>query len=243
MNEREEAMVRLLAYFRKLGGVLRKTQAFEHDPEGKSVKIKIWLSGNTNSGKSTLRRNLAELLGFNDFYVGDVFREKARIKGLSISQFYAEIGPEEEMAIDREWIALMLEKPRIIIEGRMAPWVDEVSAKLELSLRGWEETLRISLFLSVDPLEGAKRALGRKENAGRNMGDVVVENESRKEEEQKHYSALYGISNHLNKKATRGGERVFDYVIDTTNQSPEAVLKMAHGCIAHRVQYFFRVGS
>ena len=241
MEERETGMVRLLDDLRKMSKLreyLKRMQTFKHNPEGNPVPVKIWLSGNSNSGKSTLRENLAKLLGFDDFYVGDVFRNRARIKGVPIHEFYAEIEKEEEMAIDREWINLMLEHPRIIIEGRMAPWIDEVSKRLGLPLKDWKGTLKISLFLSVDPIEGAKRALGREENSRKTREEMIAENIGRAREEQEHYRSLYGIPHHLDTKARRGNERVFDFVIDTTNQSPEAVLNMAHKCIAHRVQYF-----
>lgn len=202
-------------------------------PPGDPIPCRILLSGAPNAGTSTLRTKLASFLGFKEFYVGDVFREMAREKGLSIGAFYASVDTETEMAIDRKWITeQLLKHPWIVMEGRMAPWVERVASVLGLTLQDWKHAQNIKLLLTVDSREGGLRALKRTENEGKTLTQVTQETEKRLEAERTHYESLYDTPNYLD-------ESHFDIIIDTSCKTPDEVFKEARAEIWDYIRKHF----
>jgi cytidylate kinase len=60
----------------------------------------ITIGGNLGAGKTTLAGKLAAALGYEELYVGGIFREMAAEKRLSIEEFYAQI--KNDPALERE---------------------------------------------------------------------------------------------------------------------------------------------
>ncbi|MEK7464503.1 MAG: hypothetical protein AAB617_01865 [Patescibacteria group bacterium] len=200
------------------------------NPIGGSRLFKLLLAGDLNAGKSSVRSNLARFLGMKDFYVGDVFREMARNRGQTLNDFYSSLDPETEKSIDRKWILekLLLNR-RILIEGRIAPFVETVAAQLGITLPSWEKAIRIKLCLTVDEGVGAQRALQRPENAGKTLKQIIEESRVRMNNERKHYLDLYGIIDHTDRT-------LFDIVIDTTRITQQEVLQEAYYMISELVK-------
>lgn len=165
----------------------------------------ITITGDPNSGKTTVARKLAALLDYHYHYVGGVMREMAAERGLSIEAFYEQLqnDPELEKSIDARQAELMKTQDNLIVEGRMAFFFPSPFKK-------------INILLKVDWNDSALRAKGRPENAHKSLDMIVWETKKRVHNERERYKALYGIENHLD-------EKYFNIIIDTTNLKPDAV--------------------
>ncbi len=169
----------------------------------------IRVSGNLGSGKTTLCLRLADFLGYKNYYTGDIFRELAKEKGLSIEEFYKNMSsnPDLEKEIDNRQIKLMMEEDNLVVQGRLAPFQPCNSA-----------VKKLNVFIKVSPEEGARRQLKRRENYGRTFEEMLSLSQERAKEEMHRYQLLYGIENYLD-------ESKFDIVLDTTNLSKEESFK------------------
>lgn len=174
----------------------------------------IRVSGYSGAGKTTLCKRLAPLLGYAYHYAGGIFRNMAAEKGLTIEEFYKKLqeDPELEKSIDMRLAALMKKEDNILVEGRIAPFQPTPFRA-------------VNLLLTVDPLEGTKRQLLRKENFGKSLAEMRALTTERLAVEKKRYRDLYGIEDHL-------GESHFDIVLDTTGISPDEVVKRAEAELA-----------
>lgn len=169
----------------------------------------IRVSGNPGSGKTTLCRRLADYLGYVHHYTGGIFREMAREKNLSIEEFYAEMAsnPDLEKTIDERQAELMRKNDNLVVEGRIAPFQPSPYKT-------------VNILIKVDPEEGARRRMGEPENGGKSLEEILLLTEARIQNEREHYKAIYGIDDHLS-------EKYFDFVLDTTNLSPDEVFERA----------------
>ena len=166
---------------------------------------RITVSGACGSGKTTLSRRLAKLLGYPHYYAGGIHKEEARKRGMPIEEYYASIGnsPTVDLTIDDEQKRLLRTEDNVIVEGRIAPFLAP-------------EIPTIRIFLDVEPPEGARRQLVRPENAGRTIPEVIARSEERVAVERGRYQLLYGIKDHMDHCG-------FEIVVDTTNLSEDAV--------------------
>lgn len=96
----------------------------------------LTVSGPPGSGKSTAATGLAEALGYEHVSGGDVFRELAAERGLSLSEFNALA--EEDDAIDRDLDRrlreLAAEREDLVLESRLAGWMAGEHADLRIWL-------------------------------------------------------------------------------------------------------------
>lgn len=170
----------------------------------------IRVSGNLGSGKTTICERLAVALGYENHYTGQVFRDLAKEKGLSIEVFYKQMvdNPELEKDIDNRQAMLMLTKDNIVVQGRMAPFLP------------WKPGCKkIDIFFKVSDEEGARRQLQRKENKDKSLEEMIRLSNERTNEERERYGMLYPhIPDYLN-------EALFDIVIDTTYLNPDQVFE------------------
>jgi len=161
----------------------------------------IRVSGHLGAGKTTVCKKLSEALGYKNHYTGDIFRQLAEEKGLSIEVFYKQMvnSPELEKEIDNRQEKLMLAEDNLVVQGRIAPFLS------------WNHSYKkINLFFGVSDEEGARRQLKRKENEGKKLEEMLKLSQERTSEERKRYRILYPhIVDYLDKGA-------FDIVIDTT---------------------------
>lgn len=163
------------------------------------------------SGKSTVAIKLAKKLGWPRYYMGRLFREAARKKGMTVEEYeiYGKKHPEADTDVDYYQKELGEKEDNFVIEGRTSFFFIPHSLKV---------------FLDVDLDEAAKRIMHDK-NKGKERNERVFETieETKKNlilrnsSNQERYNKTYGIKDFLDKSQ-------FDLVIDTTNISPDEVV-------------------
>ena len=167
----------------------------------------ITISGLPGSGKSTVAKILSEKLGYKRYYMGEMRREAARKRGMTIEEFN-KLG-EKDFATDKTVDDLLVkigkEVDNIVVEGRTAFHFIPNSIKI---------------FLDVDLKEGARRIFEekRKSNERNEKPTASVEEElalikERMESDEKRYMKYYGFKTYDKKN--------YDLVIDTTKLTPE----------------------
>lgn len=171
----------------------------------------ITITGDEGAGKSTVAEKLAKKLGFERYYIGQIRRDAAKEKGMTLAEYnkYGETHPETDIEIDDYQKKLGDEKDNFVIEGRTSWFLIPHSLKL---------------YIKVDPRVGAERILQdlsheNKRNEASNLNtveDVMWNNRKRRESDDFRYKKYYG------KECFN--EENFDLVINSTNLTPDEVL-------------------
>jgi len=174
----------------------------------------ITITGDAGSGKSTVGQKLAEKLGFERFYMGQIRRNAAKKMGMTLAEYntYGETHPETDVDIEEYQKKLAQEKDNFIIEGRTSWFLMPTSIKL---------------YFKVDPLEGARRIYKElQKNNNRNedkniqtLEDILESNKKRLASDKFRYQKYY--------QKDCFNENNFDLIIDTTNLTPDQVLEKA----------------
>ena len=144
--------------------------------------LKVTISGPPGSGTSTLVAKIADSRGWESMNGGDVFREEARSRGLSVEELSAEA--KEDTDVDRHLDELLQkrmsspESPEIV-ESRLSGWW---AHKNDL------ECLRV--WVSVSDKERARRIQKRE---GGEFSDCLPRSQQSQEDDKERYSSLYGI--------------------------------------------------
>lgn len=168
----------------------------------------ITLSGKAGSGKSTVSRLLAKKLKLRHYSTGDLMREMARERNISLIELN-KIAESDDGKIDRELDArtkkLGEEQDGFIIDGRL-PWHFIPHATLKV-------------FLETDDEERARRILGanRADEKAEGLSDTIKQINDREASEKKRYQEYYNLDYHDHSH--------YDIVIDTTNITPEEVVE------------------
>jgi len=168
-------------------------------------RIKISITGDLGSGKSTVCRYLKEKYGLNVYSIGLIQRSLAQKYGMDVLAFnkYMETHPEIDEEIDTELTAIGKRDENMVLDSRMAWHFVPDSFKV---------------FLTVDLEEAARRIM--KDQRG-NVECYQCLDEAkrslieRKKSENHRYLAKYGVdcSNPDN----------YDLILDATTISPEHV--------------------
>ncbi|MFH0969788.1 MAG: cytidylate kinase family protein [Patescibacteria group bacterium] len=172
----------------------------------------ITFNGDHGSGKSTIAKMIAKELGYPRFYMGQIFRDIAKEKRITLEEFHklCDESPETDKQVDSYAIELTKKHKDIVIETRTL----------------WHfipESLKI--YLKVSDEEGAKRIFKEleKENK-RNEGNSLDSEEKvlksiveRRIRDDRRYLNYYGINIR--------NEKNYDFVLDTTNLSIQEVFK------------------
>ena len=104
----------------------------------------ISLSGKPGSGKSTVAKRLAKVLGYQRYYIGGMRRQAAKEQGMTLAEFnkLGEQSDETDKVFDEYVAKLGREQDNFVIESRTAFHFIPHSLKI---------------FLDVTPQEGAQR--------------------------------------------------------------------------------------
>ncbi len=183
-------------------------------------ELKITISGDIGSGKSTFAKKLADELSIPRTYIGQIMRELAAERGVTLDQLSRTF--EDDDSFDRELDKIQTERSKEtnkgIFEGRVA-WY-------------FVENPQVKIFLKVDPLVAAERLWQDKNNPLRDtynsIDEILVADEARKQSEEARYQKFYGISAYDLSN--------FDLVIDTSDLSIEEVFETAVIKIAEFLQ-------
>lgn len=172
--------------------------------------VKITITGKIGSGKTTVGKMLARKLKHPFLSVGDIRRQIAQERGLTIQELN-KVGESEswtDEVADKKQIDLGKIKNEFVIESRL----------------GWffiPDSIKIFLYVSSE--EGARRVLNEKrssEQKTNSLKEQIEINKKREEGSDKiRYQKIYKIENFLEKNH-------FDLIIDTSKISPEEVLSI-----------------
>ena len=164
----------------------------------------ISISGELASGKSTIIKLLMEDLNYTVYRNGEYFRNLAKEKNMSVTEFneYVESHPEIDRQIENSAALYSKDHNNFIIDARLGWYAVPESFKV---------------YVTVDIQEAAKRAFNDPNRKDTESFDTI---EKQKEDilkryklENERYFNLYGI--HKEDLSN------YDYVIDTTNITPE----------------------
>ena len=174
-------------------------------------KHTITIAGLPGSGKSSTAKGVAEVLGYEHFSSGDLFRRMAEERGLSVEELNitAEKQKEIDHAVDELLVQIGKEKNNLVIDSRTAfHWIPD----------------SFKVFLDLDLHAAAERTFaqiqkeGRTSQAGSSLDEVYAHTVQRMESEQKRYRDLYTIE--VTDKTQ------FDLVVDTEANNLEQVIKI-----------------
>ncbi len=122
--------------------------------------MRITVSGLPGSGTTSLARHLATIHGFELISAGEVFRQMAAERDMSVAEFgaLAEKDQSIDILIDERQKKLASERDNVIIEGRLSGWmVPGADLKVWLMAPLSVRVERILARDAVNDLEMAKK--------------------------------------------------------------------------------------
>lgn len=170
----------------------------------------ITIAGAIGAGKSSTAKAVAQHLGYRHFSSGDLFRQIALERGISIEAM--NLTAEEQQDIDREVDRNLIEigetEEQFVVESRLAfHWIPD----------------SFKVFLALDTETAAERIFAHIKNEGRvsqeatSVEEVLKNTLGRAASERKRYMNLYQID--------VSDLSPFDLVIDTKTADLEHVVE------------------
>ena len=164
----------------------------------------ITISGVPGSGKTTVAKLLADRLGLPHVYAGDLYRQEAKKRGLSLEAFNELC--EKDHSIDRALDEAMAARARagnVVLEGRLAGY---------LAAENHLQALKV--WLDASDEVRARRVANRE---GAEWQAVLEENRTRHGSDAKRYKTIYGYD--------LADTAVYDIVLSTDDRTPEALVE------------------
>lgn len=168
----------------------------------------ITIAGKPGSGKSTTANKVAELLTFTRFSSGDLMREIAHGRGITLEEVnkLAENEPSIDHEVDTS-LKRLGENDRIVIDSRLAfHWIPQ-SFKVYLDLDLDLAAARIFRDMNKQRVMSGEDAA--------TVHEVLIQLHDRLASERRRYKTLYGIDPYDTSH--------FDLVIDTAQNNPYTV--------------------
>lgn len=173
--------------------------------------MRILLSGLSGTGSTTAARRIAEDLRLDYVYGGQIFRDLAVERGISLEDLAESLerNPEVEREIDQRLIRAGM-RDNVLIESRTVGWLfpRDVNA--------------IRIWLTCDLPERLRRVQAR-EHHPRSADNLL----RREASDNRRYRKLYGIEPE--------NFSPFHLVLDTTDLSVEEVVSRIESCVRERV--------
>jgi cytidylate kinase len=169
----------------------------------------ITVSGPPGAGKSSTCAALSERLDLEHISGGDIFRELAAERGMTLAAFNerAEEDDQIDRDLDRRLREIAVERDDVVLESRLSGWL----AAEHADLRVWLDA----------PLEVRAERIADRED--KPVGAARAETEERADSEAKRYREYYGIDIH--------DRSIYDLVVNTGRWSegtvPELVVSAA----------------
>jgi len=166
----------------------------------------ITISGRAGSGKSTVAKLLAKKLKLRHYSIGDLMRNMAKEKGISLSELskIAEKDNKIDTELDDRQKKLGEKEDNFVIDGRLSSVFIPNSVKI---------------FLDANKHERAKRILKdkRDEEKGVSAEEIMHKLKEREKSEIKRYKEYYGFDCY--------DKKYYDFIVDTTDSKPELVVE------------------
>lgn len=169
----------------------------------------ITITGNPGSGKSTLAKILAQKLDAERIYVGGMFREMAREKGMNLEEFNLYAKSHSQVDVDADMRSAMKAR-KLEKEGKI------VLAEGRMQFHLLPESIKI--YVHVDPKEGARRiwndlqatreGIERNQKKFNSYEETLKGTLERNITDAKRFKKLYGVDITDLKQ--------YDFVVDTT---------------------------
>lgn len=171
--------------------------------------VKITITGDLASGKSSVAKMIAEKLPAKYFSTGQLQRKMADEMGMTTLELnqYSETHPEIDNKIDNQVKALSDEASNLIVDSRMAWHFLPNSFKIYLS---------VDDFIAADRVMADDQRIGEPKYTGHI--DALHKLRERKNSENRRYLSLYN--------ADCGDMSHFDIVVDTSFSSPKTTMIM-----------------
>jgi predicted cytidylate kinase len=168
--------------------------------------VVITVGGLPGSGTSTVCRLLKDRTGYDYVYAGQIFRDMAGERNMSLSEFgkLCEEDPDVDRDLDLRMLDLARQRSEVILEGRMTG---------PLCKREGIKALKI--YLDARPSVRAERL---KERDGGEIEEVIGIMMEREDSERKRYLNYYGID--------PTSPEFYDLVIDSSDISPEEEMEI-----------------
>lgn len=174
--------------------------------------LRLLLSGLSGTGSTTAAKRIAADLGLSYVYGGQIFRDLAVERGISLEELAESLehDQETEREIDRRLIEAGM-KDDTLVEGRTIGWIFPREV----------EALRVWLTCDLD--ERLRRVEAR-ENHARSRENLL----RREAADNRRYKLLYGIE--------EGDFSPFDLVVDTTERSVRQVVDEIEAFVRARAE-------
>ncbi len=176
----------------------------------------ITFGGSPGSGKSTIATRLAKALGYKRFYMGQIFRDVAKKRGMTMEEFgkHCEMNPETDREVDAYQAMLGKQRKKFVIEGRTSYHFIPHAVKI---------------YLYVTTHVGSQRILAdmkknRKRNEVRSVQSLASFERTvkrRMESERRRYKKWFGINPFMRSN--------YDLYVDTTKLTKEQVYSRVVG--------------
>ncbi len=165
----------------------------------------VTVSGPPGSGTTTLAKRLSQRFDLEYISGGDVFREEAEERGVSVGEFnrLVEDEPEIDRELDERQREIAREREDVLLESRLAGWMADEHAD-------------VSIWLKADPRVRAERVADREDVT---VEEALEESREREESESKRYMELYDID--------IDDLSMYHLVVDTERWSADAVAEIA----------------
>ena len=160
----------------------------------------ITISGLPGSGKTTVARLVAEQLGLEHVYAGDLFRRQAAARGLSLEEYARRA--ETDHSIDRaldEQMQARAARDEAVLEGRLAAFMADAARRPALKV-----------FLDAPEPVRAARIVAREGGAAEAR---LQETQAREASDARRYREIYGFDYHDRSR--------YDLVLSTDGRVPE----------------------
>jgi CMP/dCMP kinase len=170
----------------------------------------ISISGKPGAGKTTVSHILAQRLGWGEYYMGQIRRDIAKKKGMTIQEYnkLGETDSSTDVEVEKYQKELGKTKDNFIIQGRVSFKFIPHSFKVYLDVEFGRGAERVWKNIQEHPEK-------RNEGTYHSLDEVKKALRERLKSDSRRYLKYYGVDCYDTKH--------YDLVIDTTTKSAEEI--------------------